>query len=62
MMAQAVRPSELATFLFTDVEGSTRRWEADADGMREALAAHDKVLRGAIERHGAGCSSTPAMA
>ena len=40
------------TFLFTDVEGSTRRWEADADGMRVALAAHDEVLREAIEAHG----------
>jgi predicted ATPase len=39
------------TFLFTDVEGSTRRWEADADGMRKALAAHDEVLRKAIEAH-----------
>ena len=25
-------PSGVVTFLFTDVEGSTRRWEADADG------------------------------
>jgi hypothetical protein len=40
------------TFLFTDVEGSTRRWEADADGMRAALAAHDEVLGQAIEAHG----------
>ena len=40
------------TFLFTDVEGSTRRWEADAEGMRPALAAHDEVLRKAIEAHG----------
>src|ERR1700750_1256155 len=40
------------TFLFTDVEGSTRRWEADAEGMRVALAAHDEVLRAAIEEHG----------
>jgi class 3 adenylate cyclase len=40
------------TFLFTDVEGSTRRWEADADAMRVALAAHDEVLRGAIAAHG----------
>ena len=38
--------------MFTDVEGSTRRWEADADAMRVALAAHDEVLRGAIEGHG----------
>ena len=50
MMAAA--PSGVVTFLFTDVEGSTRRWEADADGMRAALAAHDEVLRGAIETHG----------
>ena len=40
------------TFLFTDVEGSTRRWEADAEGMRKALAAHDEVLRKAIATHG----------
>lgn len=40
------------TFLFTDVEGSTRRWEADAERMRAALAAHDEVLRSAIEAHG----------
>jgi Adenylate and Guanylate cyclase catalytic domain len=45
-------PSGVVTFLFTDVEGSTRRWEADADAMRIALAAHDEVLRGAIEGHG----------
>ena len=38
--------------MFTDVEGSTRRWEADAEGMRAALAAHDEVLRSAIEGHG----------
>src|SRR5271169_4549495 len=47
----AAAPSGVVTFLFTDVEGSTRRWEADADGMRIALAAHDEVLRAAIEAH-----------
>jgi class 3 adenylate cyclase len=40
------------TFLFTDVEGSTRRWEADADAMRAALAACDVALRAAIGAHG----------
>ena len=48
----AAAPSGVVTFLFTDVEGSTRRWDADADGMRLALAAHDEVLRDAIEAHG----------
>jgi class 3 adenylate cyclase len=27
------------TFLFTDIEGSTRRWEADPEGMRSAVDA-----------------------
>jgi class 3 adenylate cyclase len=40
------------TFLFTDIEGSTRRWESDADLMRKAMAAHDEVLRSAIEAQG----------
>jgi class 3 adenylate cyclase len=44
-------PSGVVTFLFTDVEGSTRRWESDAEGMRAALIAHDEVLRTAIEAH-----------
>jgi predicted ATPase len=42
----------VVTFLFTDVEGSTRRWEADADAMRIALAAHDDVLCKVIEAQG----------
>jgi class 3 adenylate cyclase len=44
-------PSGVVTFLFTDIEGSTRRWESDADEMRAALAAHDEVLRTAIAAH-----------
>src|SRR5246500_4270140 len=44
-------PSGVVTFLFTDVEGSTRRWEADAQAMRAALVVHDKVLRMAIEAY-----------
>jgi len=41
----AAAPSGVVTFLFTDIEGSTRRWEADAQAMRAALVVHDKVLR-----------------
>ena len=48
----ADRPSGTVTFLFTDIEGSTRRWEAEPDAMRVALAAHDDVLRAAIEARG----------
>jgi predicted ATPase/class 3 adenylate cyclase len=44
-------PSGVVTFLFTDIEGSTRRWETDAQSMRSALLAHDEVLRSAIELH-----------
>ena len=40
------------TFLFTDLEGSTRLWEEQPDAMREALTAHDAIVRGAIEAHG----------
>ncbi len=47
----AAAPSGGGTFLFTDIEGSTRRWEKDAEAMRAALAAHDTVLREAIEAH-----------
>jgi class 3 adenylate cyclase len=41
----AAAPSGVVTSLFTDVEGSTRRWEANADEMRNALAANDDALR-----------------
>src|SRR6185312_15029860 len=51
-MSAAAAPSGVVTFLFTDVEGSTRRWEADADAMRNALADHDALLRNVIGSHG----------
>src|ERR1700722_12353040 len=46
------RPSGTVTFLFTDIEGSTRLWEADPARMRVALAAHDDVLGSAVEAAG----------
>ena len=45
-------PTVTRSFLFTDIEGSTRRWEAFPAAMRAALARHDGLLRAAIEDHG----------
>ncbi len=45
-------PSGTVTFLFTDLEGSTRLWEEHPEAMKAALARHDAILRDAIERHG----------
>jgi len=39
-------------FLFTDIEGSTARWEQDAAAMRQDLRRHDELLRRNIELHG----------
>jgi class 3 adenylate cyclase len=45
-------PTGTVTFLFTDLEGSTRLWEELPDEMPDALAAHDGILRNAIDTHG----------
>ncbi|HYN70021.1 MAG TPA: AAA family ATPase, partial [Candidatus Eisenbacteria bacterium] len=45
----AAASGSLSTFLLTDIEGSTRRWEEQADAMGAALAVHDRLLRSAIE-------------
>ena len=42
-------PTGTVTFLFTDVEGSTERWHRDEAAMSTALAAHDQVIRAAVE-------------
>jgi len=39
------------TFLFTDIEGSTARWEGHPEAMRVALARHDALIRAAIVEH-----------
>ena len=44
-------PSGTVTFLFTDIEGSTARWEGHPDAMRAALARHDALVRAAIVEH-----------
>lgn len=43
-----VLPSGTVTFLFTDIEGSSRLWEERPDAMRSALERHDQLLRAAI--------------
>ena len=44
-------PTGTVTFLFTDLESSTRLWEQDPEAMRDALAHHDELLRRAVEAH-----------
>jgi predicted ATPase/class 3 adenylate cyclase len=50
--------SGTVTFLFTDIEGSTRLWQEDEAAMRQAVARHDLVLRGAVADHGGVVFST----
>ena len=45
------RPMGTVTFLFTDIEGSTTRWEHHPEAMRTALARHDALLRSIITAH-----------
>ncbi|MDX1691801.1 MAG: adenylate/guanylate cyclase domain-containing protein [Acidimicrobiia bacterium] len=40
------------TFLFTDIEGSTRRWESHPDAMQDALERHDRITAEVVD--GAG--------
>lgn len=44
-------PAGTLTFLFTDIEGSTRLWEQHPIAMQNALTRHDTLLRENIERH-----------
>ena len=41
-------PSGTVAFLFTDIEGSTRRWERDTAAMRAAVERHFTLLDDAI--------------
>ncbi len=45
-------PGGTVTFLFTDIEGSTVRWERHPTAMRDALTRHDALLSGGITAHG----------
>ena len=45
-------PTGTVTFLFTDIEGSTKLWERSPEAMHRALARHDQILRDAVEEGG----------
>ncbi|MEO6912937.1 MAG: tetratricopeptide repeat protein, partial [Candidatus Baltobacteraceae bacterium] len=45
-------PTGTVTFLFTDVEASTRRWEAGSQAMAAAVARHDALLQTVVEHQG----------
>jgi class 3 adenylate cyclase len=50
---RTVQPlSGTVTFLFTDIEGSTRLWEQHPEAMSEALTRHDAILVDAVESGG----------
>src|SRR5262245_45393194 len=51
-------PTGTVTFLFTDVEGSTRLWEQHADQMRASLVQPDAIVESLAERH-QGCFVRP---
>ncbi len=45
-------PSGTVTFLFTDIEGSTAKWEADPEAMAMALRFHDEICRQTVRAAG----------
>lgn len=45
-------PSGTVTFVFSDIEGSTQRWDADRQAMQAAVRRHDLLMREAIESNG----------
>ena len=45
-------PTGVVTFLLTDIEGSTRLWELDADAMAAALELHDELIERSVNAHG----------
>src|SRR4029453_342957 len=52
LVSTAPLPTGTLTFLFTDIEGSTRLWEAHPDAMHHAVARHDMLVRQNIEARG----------
>ena len=51
-------PSGTVTFLFTDVEGSTRLWATDRTGMEAAIGRQWAIIRDAVESEGGALYKT----
>ena len=51
LLTQQPLPEGTVTFLLTDIEGSTSRWEADPSAMRAAMARHDSILDQQLATH-----------
>ncbi len=49
---RAPLPTGTVTFLFSDIEGSTERWERHREDMKAAVAWHDTIMRKVLEAHG----------
>ena len=49
LSALVERPTGTVTFLFTDIEESTRRWEADAPATGALVASHDQLVRMVVQ-------------
>jgi len=47
-------PSGTVAFLFSDIEGSTQRWETAREAMQRAVERHETLIRAAVERYN-GC-------
>jgi len=44
-------PTGTVTFLFSDIEGSTQRWESHREAMKAAVARHEQLMSAAIKQH-----------
>ena len=51
-------PTGTVTFLFTDIEGSTRLWADHPEVMGGAVVRHEELIREAVETHGGYVFST----
>ena len=52
------KPTGTVTFLFTDMEGSSRQWEVDASATGTLVASHDRLVRTLVEGPGGYVTET----